>query len=817
MKERQKGETLLTLIPLLYLIIAVGIVVVVCLNGTYPSGSDTMYHIYRGDWLYQSIKQGDWYPLYNPMWYNGVELLRYWAPLPAYFMAFCQFLAGGNVLDGYLIYVGMIFFLGALSWFYIGKERHRPWLGAFIGVLWFFMPNNLLALFVEGNLARSLCMILLPLFADAVYRYLELHTWKRFVGISVLFALMALCHLGYAGMIALAYILFLLIYGKAYGGEKHILAIFVSIIGGFLVLGVWLYPSLQGGITSLDNTENMRMFFQKLSISLNPFERYESNNSNFYYGLAAFLFAAFGCVCGRRKSAAGLWTAILILFMSTELLYPVMAILPGSQYLWMLRFFSIALCFILFSLLLWETLKKPWIILACLLLVLDTIPSLSLVYGNQSGVLVEERIDELQDATLIAKAQEITTQRLALMDVSSLGSMGAWLVSDWKEPVAGTFGAGWEAANTSTNISQINRALAEGNYLYLFDRCLELGNDSIIIKLSEMKNFTKTIEDLDVAAEKVGYCLVDENEKYRLYHYDVEGNWGTVTSYPAIAIGTQAPAMARAFPAMEEVTSTNLNDFTFEELSKYKLIYLAGFTYDDRAYAESLILRLSEAGVRIVIAADGIPEDLRTHDQSFLGVVCNTISFSNGYPELDTRNGLLNTDLFPEGYEEWKTVYLEGLDDCWGKLEDNGFLLEFYGTVKNENIVMIGLNLSFHYGLTLDAAVGELLSYAFDLSANTVPAREVVPLEITYGSDFIEVISEQEHVNTTLAYHDIFHSENTLTQRNHLTYVDAGITRIRLQYPYLWEGVAVSTIGVLLIVAHCYIIFFRTKKKGRKR
>lgn len=817
MKERQKGEVFITLIPLLYLIIAVGIVVVVCLNGTYPSGSDTMYHIYRGDWLYQAIKQGNWYPLYNPMWYNGVELLRYWAPLPAYFMAFCQFLAGGNALDGYLIYVGMIFFLGALSWLYIGKVRHRPWLGAFIGGLWFFMPNNLLALFVEGNLARSLCMIFLPLFADAVYRYLEEHTWKRFVRISILFSLMVLCHLGYAGMIALAYILFFLIYGKAYGGEKHILAIFVSIICGFLVLGVWLYPSLQGGITSLDNTENMRMFFQKLSISLNPFERYESNHSNFYYGLSAFLFAVFGCICGRRKSAAGLWTAILILFMTTELLYPVMAILPGSQYLWMLRFISIALCFILFSLLLWETLKKPLVILVCALLVLDTIPSLSLIYGNHSGVLVEERMDELQDATLIAKAQEITKQRLALMDASSIGSMGSWLVSNWGNPVAGAFGAGWEAANTSINIAQLNRALAEGNYLYLFDRCLELGNDSIIIKLSEIKNLTKTIEDLDYAAAMVGYCLVDENEKYRLYHYDTEGNFGLVNSYPAIAIGTQAASIARAFPTMEEVTSTNLNEFTFEELSKYELIYLAGFTYDDREYAENLILRLSEAGVRIVIAADGIPEDYKTYNQSFLGVLCNTISFSNGYPELETKNGLINPDLFPQEYAEWKTVYLEGLDECWGSFEDNGLRLAFYGTVKNENIVMIGLNLSAHYGYTLDAAVGELLSLAFELSKDALPERECVPIVITYGQDYIEVISERDCVNTTLAYHDIFHSENTLTQRNHLTYVDAGTTLIRLQYPYLWEGVAVSVIGVLLIIVHCYIIFFRKKKKGRKR
>ena len=72
-------------------------------NGNYPTGSDTMYHIYRGDYVYNSIKSGNWYPIYNSMWYNGVELLRYWAPLGAYFMAFCQLLAGGSQSLGIII------------------------------------------------------------------------------------------------------------------------------------------------------------------------------------------------------------------------------------------------------------------------------------------------------------------------------------------------------------------------------------------------------------------------------------------------------------------------------------------------------------------------------------------------------------------------------------------------------------------------------------------------------------------------------------------------------------------------------------------
>ena len=42
---------------------------------------------------------------------------------------------------------------------------------------------------------------------------------------------------------------------------------------GFMLLGIWMVASLRGGITSLDNSENMANFFQNLWTTINPFER----------------------------------------------------------------------------------------------------------------------------------------------------------------------------------------------------------------------------------------------------------------------------------------------------------------------------------------------------------------------------------------------------------------------------------------------------------------------------------------------------------------------------------------------------------------
>lgn len=784
-----------------YGILACLLVWIVYHNGIYPSGSDTMCHIYKGDILYKEILKGNFYPLIDPMWYNGVEMMRYWAPLPVYVLALCEALTGGNMFYGYLLFVGCVFFFGAVVWLWIGNRHDRMRLGAFIGVLWFFMPNNLYALFVEGNLPRALCMIFLPWLLEQVYLYLTEKNWRNLLGIIGCFIPMTLCHLGYAGMILLTLLLFLVIYTIQFGGFRKSVHVLLAPLLAILILGLWVVPSLKGGITSTDSSQVMKTFFQNAVISLNPFYRLKYGASAaFYFGLAAFLAAAAGTFFGKNKSSSFFGCALAVLLCTTDSMYPVLSHLPGSQYLWMLRFISIALCMILFGLILWNTLKRNWLIFFCVILTLDIVPSLSLIYGDLSGRSVEERMDEIDDYALLASAKEITTQRLALMDLSSLEATGAFLVSDYKNPVAATFGAGWQSANTASNIVMLNEAVETGRYYYLFDRCLELGNDSVIIQISQLHNKHKDLGEVRAAAEAVGYQLRAENDSYQLYHIDTFEQFGTVSRYQAIGIGKAALAVTMDYPSMEYGDSDNLSDYSFDELKSYKLVFLDGFTYSSKVQAEYLVTQLAEAGVRVVIEADGIPIDEHTGIQSFLDVVCQPIVFSNGYPVLDTIDGMLDCDLFPKGYTNWRAMYLNGLDECWGKIDELDEELMFYGTVKNENIVMIGLNLSYFYSLTQDEAVGKLLSHAMTISGSELPERTIVPLEIEYGQDRITIRSEYDNVNTGVAYHDIFEGNAGISHRNSLTYVNKGETVIMLHYPYLWEGLCVSIAALLMTV-----------------
>lgn len=85
-------------------------------KGTYPWGSDSWYHLFKVHLLYESILSGNLYPLYTDLWYNGIQPLRYWAPLPYYILAGFEFLTGGNYAAAYNSFIIFVFLAGAAGW-----------------------------------------------------------------------------------------------------------------------------------------------------------------------------------------------------------------------------------------------------------------------------------------------------------------------------------------------------------------------------------------------------------------------------------------------------------------------------------------------------------------------------------------------------------------------------------------------------------------------------------------------------------------------------------------------------------------------------
>lgn len=848
--RKGSSDYLIIIAPLVFLLISVFVVLITMKSGVWPAGSDTYYYLYRSDLIYKAVGNGNFYPLLDEYWYNGLSLQKCVAQLVPYIMAACQWLGSGNEFYGYLIFVGLLVYLCEISWFIVGRLEKRPWIGFFLGIYWFFVPHNLFSLYGEGALARSFILSFFPLLIYSVYSYLKKPHFLKLLAFIFLYFLAGMSHVGFAGMIGIVLVIVLIIYGISTRKYTDCFEVIIAILLSFALMGIWLFPYLSGESSGVDSSETMINFFQNIFVTLNPVQRLKDPYQYSYYGLSFFIIAILGMLFSGKDNKASFITGFIIVVLSSNSMFVVLKGFPGGQYLWMTRFFSLAIALCMLGLIFWKRLNRKILFVFILAMILDFIPSTSVFIGNLSGVSPQTELDTMSEYTLLKEAEDITVQRMALMDLGTLSAKGAYHISDYNDKkVMATFGAGWESSTTAYNIAQVNKALSQGYYLYMFDRLLELGNDTVLVKLSEAELFNYTKEDIINAGAVIGYDIYSENSDYLLFHFkyiptddeiylkndggakaesifdddfevkrydkqadDCKIRFGIISKYKAIAIGEGASQMALQFPGLEEAPDKKLDQYTFDELKEYELIYLNGFIYDDKAEAEQLILKLSEAGVHVVIAADGIPEDRRSHDRSFLGVTCNDIVFSNGYPVLDTIQGIMYTDLFPQGYTNWQTVYVEGLSDVWGSVIDNNIKLPFIGTGKNDNLVYIAINLTYYYGLTRDSQVGELLAYAMDYDSMNLPARTVVPIDVNISSHSITVNTAFDDVDTTLAYHDFYKSDKAISNRNHLLYVDNGKTVIEYSYIRFIIGAVIS--GIALIIIGFYMFLINREHKG---
>lgn len=806
-------------------------ILVIQKTGLYPRGYDTMYHIYRGESLFQALQNKEWYPLYDRYLYNGVQPLRYWAPGSVYLLAVLRMFSG-SILDAYLLFIGVLIVISMGGWLRFGWHYHRIPLSIFMGVIWFFMPENLRVFFASGNMPRGLVAAVLPWFMFAVVRFLEYAKKSReepeneklrrkkawaFGEIGIQTALLVLGHSGQGSIVLLCLLIFLLIYGISGKQGKAAGQVVLAALCGYALTGLWLYPSLKGGLVSMgnDSAQVMKNSFQSAWTSIQPFLRLE-NLDILYFGLSVLALAIMGTFLAFKEQRAGFLTGIFIFLGTTLTAYKILMKLPFSGILWMERFVSVALVFVLISFLQWKRLK-PWLtVVICILLTVDIIPSLQFIWAPEE-TWVEDAGQEVEDKAerlLLDEAKAVTKQRIAVLDLSAYTAFAPYYLAGEQPQVLCTFGAAWQSAHTASNVVMLNTAVSEGYYDYLFDRCLELGNDTVYVLESAMKNGRQDMERLKAAAERQGYRYVTDNGIDAIFHREIEESFGTVTSYEGIAIGTSAQFIALRYPVFQETTDANLSHYSLEELSAYKKIYLSGFTYDNKKEAEKLVRDLAERGCEVYVDMGTIPAE-KSGLSSFLGCETATVMLENYYPELQYQGGVYQTGKFPTENSQWNTVYLVNPEKADGTAVYNNQELCFSAAAENENIHLLGFNLVYYGISTADAETGIFLDEYFGMKAGTLPQRSLVPVEISWSADGIVIQTEQDNVNTGLAYLDSFATEQTVEEENNLLIVGKGTTEIRFTYPYFTEGILLSIVGAAVLI--CGGIWIWRSGKGERK
>lgn len=789
---------------------------IVKISGRYPQGSDTFCHLYRADLILKNIKQGNWYPLYDSTWYNGVEIMRYWGPIPLYIIAGLEWAIQSSVLDAYVLFLGVLVLLGGCGWLLWGIRYNRVGLSVLLGLIWFYMPENMQVVIYEGNLPRGVINALLPFFFYFFWRVIEDNKKYAIWPLMAITALITLCHLGITIMLIATIAIFTAIYAKINHSGKWAFGALTASVSGVLLAGVWVVPALIGGAASGSSTNQvMKNFFESAAVSLNPLLRLNGDALSFYFGISIFIICLFGIIFGSKKVKPGFITAIILFLCTTKSIYTLFAKLPFSQYLWMIRFIPIGLAAAMVSFIMWKQLRKWMLLLFCTMLIADCAISIQYIYYPEEERInnVQADIDNKAESMLLTQAKEITNQRMALLDLSKYGSFAPYYISGVGKTVNYTFGAGWEGAGTASNIVNLNAAAENGWYVYLFDRALDLGNDTVLIPINNLKEKSKDIEIVIEDAKLSGYNLVKNNGTSLLFHKETVQQFGVITRYENIAIGQSASGIAMVFPAFEEGSKSNINDYTFEELSKYKKIYLSGFAYDNKTNAEALLLRLSESGVEVFIDMNRVPEDRATKQMELFGVNAQSIKYTDSFPEFE-YNGITYRSLnFSLDVGEWNTIYLNGLENARGYCNMTEKNVPFIGTSKNENLHFIGLNIVYYLQTTRDSEVKKLVEAIFEMNESTIPYRTVVPISIQKSNEKIEINSSYDNVNTTLSNIDIFSSQNNYRINNNLITVDSGLTEIKIGYPHFYRGIMVTVFGVLLGIL-TFAVMRNKKEKG---
>lgn len=627
---------------LLYLLMttALAALFTICLlyTNNYPKGSDVYGHLFKTNVLYHAILDGEWYPVYTPYWYNGIELFRYWPPLSYYVLAAFQFFCNGNIMTAYTIFGGFCYLLSMTGWMCFGIREKRMTLSFLAGTLFFLFPDSLRVFFSEGNVPRIFISALLPLLFFFMWEFIEYRKKKAIYPFLAILCAITFTHIMISAMVGISLFLFCLIHAIAHKSWKYQAALIGGAVLSYPLMGIVLIPGLTGGLTSQSSEASVATignWAQKAVLSLNPLYRLESMDY-FYFGLSIFVILILGLIAANKKTVSGFLAAFCIFISTTTAFTTVIRLLPLSQVWWMQRFVPMALAFFLISFLCWKQLKK-WVLAVFLLcMAIDIAPSVKGFIGYEDKE-VTVRQEERAEENLLKEAAERAQNRVAILDNSLMGSYPSYYFSKNMDETAVSYSFGWayQGAATIRNIVSINEAIEFGFPEYAFDRLAELGNDVVILSKKHVDIKEEDWEQVLEAAGRCGYEVVSENSENMMFELKQTpeiGTFGTSASYDHLAIGDTAQYICYLFPNFKIGFSSCIEDYTLEELCRYEKLYLSGFTYRNKEQAESLLTEASAKGVEIYIDMQHIPINKLTGKTEFLGVYAQFIQFTEKFP-----------------------------------------------------------------------------------------------------------------------------------------------------------------------------------------
>lgn len=799
----------------------------------FPWSSDAWGHLVKAVYLREQIGNGQFYPDLFPSWYNGQQLLRYFPPLSYYVLVGLNELTG-NIYTAGNLYIFVMSLIGGLSFLLFAPRVGLTW--AIAGaVLFIVFPDNIRVAFAEGNLPRLAATAFLPATLFFLLNLLENPRSKRnFAGVTIMVGLIVLSHAMMAGIFLLGLGLYAVIYWLIKGDRfEVVLTGGVALLAGLLISGWWLFPSLTGGISELDNqaaSEAIASFSP--AVALNHGLR-GSDRETFYVGLSVVLLVFVAFFLWKRLEPwekALLVVTFVMTLIGTTFVIELWRAFPGHQLLWPLRFMSFAgFGLVLTSIIVVRVVyraganpQRRWMRLAAVAVVVlvfvDFQPSLRLLFTAEKPGPVEHIAEELA---------VLDGWRVATADLSRLGSAPAMLFTTegGREQV---FGWAFQGSITGPTLARLNQSITDEYLEYAVSRLDRLGTDDVVIMPQP-----DISPHLGEALEKDGFVLVGNSGELQLYHRD-----GTPRAFnvdlKVLGIGPGANNASLVFPQVLVGSSANIDDYSDAFLRQFDVILLSRFETASRSAAEDRVKRLAEGGMRFIIDLTGAPTSPFSGQPKFLDVY--------GEPVLQLERATLTRDgertqLLPFDTEggEWRSVTPQGADEELVKFEyiaASGAAVS-RNTYGDGEVLFVGLNLFFHAALTRDHVAIDLLEEHLGLTSFEAPvdiAYQLANYEAAEdGWNFDTTVGEAGWVLFPFAHHDgtrvIVNGsqvESIGIERLTLAHMPSGESSVEIRSErtgIYMVGYISSAIGLLLIVAFMFGVRARTITRlfGRTR
>jgi len=685
-------------------------------GAAYPLGCDTWGHLFKAQYLTTQLAQGNLYPTFLPWWYNGLELFRYYSPLPIYILSALQRLAGDIFVAGaWLVPAAAAF--GGLSW--LLYARRIGWLAALAaGVAWTVWPDHIWVALIDGNLPRVVATALLPLLFLSLLDSLEMKRWP-WAGLVFLIVLqlIILCHAMIAAMVCVALGLFCLLYwlfggtglpGLARGAALLVLAVLAS--------SWWLLPSLHGGITSISPAAvREAVLSQRVFLSLRDPRTLLVDLISI--GLLLWVVLTWK---GRGSLSKTLWVcAFLGVVITIPAVQPLYMALPLSHLMWPTRFGSLTAVALIGAFLAFPAGAAARGARATAFVCLGL--AVLGAFGFSDIIRTGQR-----DPAILAVSRELAQRRpgwrVGLLDISRLTSQAAYDLSAraGREQV---YGFAYQGAAIGPALVLINTALEHDDYPYAIDRAWQCGATDLVVAATWVDT-----ERLLAAARSQGFGQAEMFGALALISKPARPQ-AFVNPYRILAVGRLSGIISMLFPEVESGRA-RLDSYTSAELSRYDTLFLSGVEWESQDVAEALVRTYARAGGRVVVDLTQFPTGRLNDRPTFLGVTGEKVSLQT-MPELATGDGGLQFQALSGEFLPWVALVPQGLDQESLTFSYYGQSAAVLGTkmVDQRPVTFLGINLPYHAYLTRDPAAMGILTDLLGVEPGAVPARMAIPLD----------------------------------------------------------------------------------------